>query len=109
MCVLVHVAVVKQTMITLDCTNIIVDHLNHCMVSGIRNGNGVVVQEKVPCPLTQIVLHWFQEHNTEFQLTSCSPNLTHHNPKDQNSGVIQWQHTELKITHFGILDIHDRA
>lgn len=61
--------VVEQTMSTTDCLNIITDHLHHYLLSEFRNGNGGFMQGNASCQMTRIMFDWFEEYNTEFQLT----------------------------------------
>lgn len=50
--------------------------------------------------MIRIVLDWFQEPNTQFHVTSWSPNLMDLNNKDQISGLIQQQHR--RMSRFGL-------
>lgn len=74
-------AVVEQNMNGTVDLNIIVHYYR---VFVFRNRN-----EVFPQVLTGIVLEYFQECNTEFQLTLWSPNLTDLNPTEHTSCAIQ--------------------
>lgn len=69
---------------------IIANHFHCYMISVFKNEKGIFVQYNTSCQMTRSELVWFQEHNTEFQLTSWSPNMTDHNQTEPISCVSQW-------------------
>lgn len=60
--------VVEQTIISMDYLNITADTLHIYIVCVFRQGNGISEEDKSCRQKAQIVLGWFQKHNTECQL-----------------------------------------
>ncbi|GFT10568.1 transposable element Tc1 transposase [Trichonephila clavipes] len=68
------VVVVEQTMNATGYLNIIAAQLHPCMASVFPAGNRMFQQDHTPCHKAKSLLDWFQEYDSEFQLTSWLPN-----------------------------------
>ena len=103
------VVVVKQTLNATEYLNIIADQLHSYMASVFRTRNEMFQQDNAPCHKARIVLEWFYEHDTEFQLMSQLPGSLDRNPTEHIWNVMERQ---LKIqipTSRNISDSLDRC
>lgn len=79
----------------------------HPYIASLPNENESFQQDNAPCHEVRIVLEWFQEHNSEFQLMLWPSNSLDIKPFEYIFDVIEWRLRAQKPPCRNISDLCD--
>lgn len=83
---------IEQSLTSVRYLNMVADQVHPFMATVFPAGDGVYQQDNAPCHKGRIVMDWFEEHSSDFQVMSWPPNSPDMNPIEH-----LWSYLENQI------------